>query len=200
MKRMNSIPTTLLHLYVNPDGPFQSISELPGSKAARLMDQMTEANAWHPPRFSPEKRERYMTARRRSEQRLHSAFSRKGGRPRRNHPYYLILETPDAQGLWPTARRVRVPLDAIASEVISFTYLDSMVCDALLTDPDCVPANCRQFAGLSCLSDVYRVEELPDLIEKFGFPQGTYVEAQVWADEPLKQYREASNKPSPPYQ
>ena len=124
---------------------------------------------------------------------MSTAFTAKGGRPLRAHPYYLILETPEAQTFWPTANRVRVPLNAIPSDVISFTYLDSMVCNALLNDPDCVPANCRQFAGLPCLGEVYRVEELPDLIGEFGFPQGTYVEVQVWADEPLNNYRKTSN-------
>jgi hypothetical protein len=191
---MTDIPTTLLHLYMNPDGPFRSISEMPQDEASRLMDQMTETNTWYPPRFTPEKREDYMNARRRSEERLSAAFIAKGGSPLREHPFYLVLETPEVQTFWPAANRVRVPLDALPSGVVSFTYLDSMVCDALLNAPECVPSNCKQFAGLTCLSEVYRVEELPDLIGEFGLPEGTYLEAQVWADEPLKPYRKTSNQ------
>ena len=190
---MTEIPTPLVHLFMNPEGPFRSISELPEAEAFRVMDQMTETNTWHPPRFSPEKRKRYMNARRRSEQRLHAAFIAKGGCPQREHPYYFVVETPEVLTLWPSARKARVPVDAIPSNVISFTYLDSMVCDALLYDPDRVPANCKQFTGLSCLSEVYLVHELPDLIESFGFPQGTYFEAQVWAGKPLQPYKKTSN-------
>jgi len=179
---------------VNPDGPFRSITELPEAEAFRLMDQMTDENTWHCPRFTKEKRGRYMAARRRSEQRLYAEFVRKGGRPRRQHPYCLCLETPGTQALYPDAKRVHVPLAAIPPEVISFTYLDSMVCDALLHDPDRVPPNCRRFAGLACLDQVYRLEELPNVIRDFGLPEGTYLEAQVWADEPLDPYREASNQ------
>ena len=194
-EEMTQIPTTLVHLYKNPDGPFQSISELPHADASRLMDEMTDANTWHTPRFTREKRKEYMNARRRSEERLRCAFVAKGGRPSREHPYYLALETPEVQTFWPAAKCVRVPLVALPPDVVSFTYLDSMVCDALLNDPDCVPANCKQFAGLSCLGQVYRLDELPHLLEEYGFPKGTYVEAQVWADEPLQPYKRTSNKP-----
>lgn len=158
------------------------------------MDQMTGTNTWHPPRFTPEKRKEYMNARRRSEGRLRASFIAKGGCPRREHPYYFALETPEVQGFWPAARRVRVPLVAFPSEVISFTYLDSMVCDALLHPPDEVPVHCIQFAGLSCLSEVYRLEELFGLVERFGLPKGTYLEAQVWANEVLEPYRTPSNQ------
>jgi len=192
---MNDVPTTLAHLYVNADGPFRSIVELPEAEALRLMDQMTGENTWHPSRFSKEQRGWYMAARRRSEQRLHAEFVRKDGCPRRQHPYYLFLDTPGTQDFYPDAKRVRVRLDAIPSEVISFTYLDSMVCDALLHDPDRVPPNCRRFAGLRCLSEVYRLEELPHVLREFGLPEGTYLEAQVWDDEPLKSYREQRTKP-----
>ena len=140
---MTEIPASLLHFYMNPDGPFRSISELSEPEAIRIMDQMTEANTWHPPRFAPGRRERYMKARRRSEQRLHAAFLEKGGRPQRRHPYYLIPETPGVEAFWPSAGKVRVPVNEISSDAISFTYLDSMVCDALLYDPDRVPENCR---------------------------------------------------------
>ncbi len=192
---MTEQPPTLVHLYLNPDGPFRSISELPQSEAARLMDQMTEANTWHPPRFTKENRERYINARRRAERRLHAAFIAKGGCPRRRHPYYLLLETPEVQSFWPNARRARIPVDEIPSELLSFTYIDSMVCDALLHEPDRVPGNCTQFAGLDCLDEVYRLEELPNLIETFGFPEGTYIEAQVWADEPLQPHQTSNKSP-----
>jgi len=190
---MTQMPTTLVHLYKNPDGPFQSISELPQADAFLLMDEMTDANTWHTPRFTQEKREEYMNARRRSEERLCAAFVAKGGTPLREHPFYLVLETPEVQTFWPAANRVRVPLEELPSGVVSFTYLDSMLCDALLNNPDRVPANCKQFAGLPCLGEIYRVEELPELIAELGLPQGTYIEAQVWADGPLQQYRKTSN-------
>jgi len=190
---MTEQPTTLVHLYMNPKGPFHSISDLPEAEAFRLMDEMTKSTEWHLPRFTKEKRERYMEARRRSEDRLHTAFAAKGGCPVREHPYYLFLETQESQSFWPSARRVIVPLDALPSEIISFTYLDSMVCDALLHNPEHAPENCKQFAELACLNQVYRREELSDLIREFGLPRGTYLEAQVWADDPLNPYREISN-------
>lgn len=188
------LPAMLTHLYMNPDGPFRSISELPAAVAFRLMDQMTGDNTWHPPRFSKDKREWYVAARHRSEERLHAALLKKGGRPKRRHPYYLFLDLAETQAFYPEARRVHVPLDAIPTDVLSFTYLDSMVCDALLDEPERVPPNCRRFAGLPCLAEVFRLEELPDLIGQMGFPDGTYIEAQVWDDAPLEPYRGASNR------
>jgi hypothetical protein len=190
---MDQLPTTLTHLYMNPEGPFRSISELPTAEAYRVMDQMTGANTWHPMRFSLEKRDWYFAARRRSEERLHAAIVQKGGRPKRRQPYYLFLDPGLAQNFYPGVKRVHVPLHAIPTGVLSFTYLDSMVCDALLGEPERVPPNCRGFARLSCISEVYRLEELPKLIEEFGYPQGTYLEAQVWDDAPLEPYRRPSS-------
>lgn len=186
---MPEIPTTLVHFFRSPGGPFRSISELPVPEADRIMDGMTEGNTWHASRFRPENRERYLRARQRSERHLHEAFVAKGGRPGRAHPYYLLVETAETRGFWPDASQIRVPLNGIPAEVISFTYLDSMVCDALRHDPERVPENCRHFAGWPCLAEVYRVAELRELIESFGCPEGTYLEAQVWADEPLEAYR-----------
>lgn len=117
---MSEVPSTLVHLYSNPAGPFLSVSDLTEEEDA-VMDGMTEANTRHPPRFSREKRRRYMAARRRSEERLHAAFVAKRGCPKRRHPYYFIPETPETRGAWPSAKRVRVPLVDIPTEVLSST-------------------------------------------------------------------------------
>ena len=191
------LPATLSHFYKPATGPFRSISELSESDAADAMRRMREGDDTYS-RFTAEHRDPYMRARRKSEARLFDAFIKKGGKPKRRSPYYLILDTPGTETFFPQDMRLAIPLDRIPAEVVSFTYLDSMCCDLILEhDPDGMlpPGFLARFAGLPCLREVYRLSELPALLQEYGPPEKTYIEAQVWDDEPLRQYRNANTEP-----
>jgi hypothetical protein len=88
-------------------------------------------------------------------------------------------------GMAPGGCGLRIPLAVFSAEIVSFTYGDTF------------PA-LRHQDGKPYRGQVYTLAELPALIEQYGLPQDwnakgehgpdRYIEAQVWADEPLEPY------------
>ena len=129
--------------------------------------------------------------RQRCESTMYQQFIDKGGKPTRPHPHYLILGESD---LWveQESQSLRIPLSDIPTDVISFTYTDSWYA---YIDQD---LNGNPVPRKPQYEMLYRLEELDDLFEKYGWPGDRwredpeykfdyYVEAQVWSDEPLHQ-------------
>jgi hypothetical protein len=79
-------------------------------------------------------------------------------------------------------REIRVPLVSFDPRIVSFTY------------GDCFPAM-RYQDGKPYRGQVYTLEELPEVVCRYGLPQEwnrkgkrgpeRYIEAQVWDDAPL---------------
>ena len=86
---------------------------------------------------------------------------------------------------YPAGRELRIPLSEFNGRIVSFTYGDTF------------PAM-RYQDGKPTRGQVYSLAELPGLVEQYGLPQDwnaegklgpdRYIEAQVWADEPLRPY------------
>ncbi len=137
----------------------------------------------------------YYAMRRRCEAIMYDQFVKKDGKPTRRNPHYLIMGESD---LWSCqeSKSVRIPLLAIPSDVVSFTYTDSWYS---YIDKD---LNGNPVPRKPQYEMVYRLEELDDLFAEYGWPgqrwkrwrkepqfkYDYYVEAQVWVDEPLRPY------------
>jgi hypothetical protein len=147
---------------------------------------------------------RYMDLRRRTEEKLRSLFIEAGGRPVRRAPHYFVLgSSPWFKGLAGAMEEVVLPLSALPTEVSSVTYPDSFTSMAFGPDYG-LPYERRPYH-----ERVYRLEELPGLIDTYGLPADPvdggggggddgdpyrgyekkafemYVEVQLWSDGPL---------------
>jgi len=128
----------------------------------------------------------YIRQRMETEKKLYGSFKAKGGMPKKKHPYYLTLGCCDP---WFFGKKhffgsLVFDLEEFEPETVSFTYGDS------------IPTFMDAFDdGKEYRKNVYTLEELPYLIEKYGCPQEwnpfaekgpeNYIEAQVWTDHPI---------------
>jgi hypothetical protein len=176
-------PDFLCHYYEASDGPFRNLSDLPVAEAEAVLEQIRQGGER---RFAGQRKSDYLAIRRSLEERVRQLFICRGGRPRRERPHYLILGAcPWLIDWYPQGRELRIPLSAFEGEIISFTYGDTF------------PAM-RYQDGRPYRGQIYTLAEIPALVEQFGLPQewnaegklgpDRYIEAQVWADEPLQPF------------
>lgn len=132
----------------------------------------------------------YISRRLKTEQKLYDLFKAKGGKPQRMHPYYLTLEACDK---WFFGRKhcfgsLAFDISEFDANAISFTYGDS------------IPTFMDEYDdGKEYRKKVYTLEEIKDLIKRYGLPQEwnpmeehgpeNYIEVQVWSDQPIISYR-----------
>ena len=132
----------------------------------------------------------YVKRRLNTERRLREVFISKGGIPQRKHPYYLTVGNCDP---WFFGKKrcfgsMVFDLEEFDPKTVSFTYGDS------------IPTFMEQFDdGKEYRKQVYTLEEIRELIDRYGYPQEwnpmeqngpeNYIEAQIWSEEPLGKYR-----------
>ena len=177
-------PTYLTHYY--HDAPFQCITSLSTSDMVQVIRDM------HSIRQLPRRllRPIYFMERRQYERKMREQFLAKGGFPQRLNPHYLVLGESEA---WERQqlRSIRIPLSEIPPDVISFTFTDSWF-SYVEFDLNGEPIPRESYSEM-----VYRVDELNDAIDEHKWPGNKnrsnrvrrdhdYIEAQVWADEPLQ--------------
>jgi hypothetical protein len=140
----------------------------------------------------------YMKMRHLVQARLYRLFVQAGGRPERSSPHYFILgESPWFRGLAVNMQDVRLPLTALPHSQTSVTYPDSFAAMEVGPAFD-LPHEHRPYHG-----QVFRLDELPDLIATYGLPVSDadddytgyerrtaekYIEVQLWSDEPVRTY------------
>ena len=175
-------PDFLCHYYEAAVGPFVNLSDLPLKEAEEHMVRIRQSGNI----FASKRSDDYVVIRRELEDRVRALFEKKGGRPARQRPHYMVVGScPWLLDWYVEGRELRIPLAAFASEHVSFTYGDTF------------PAM-RYGDGKPYRKQVYVLEELPGLIQQFGLPQDwnqdgkrgpdRYIEAQIWSDEPLRPY------------
>ena len=180
-------PNYLTHYYT--EFPFRSIMDLPPGEQVRLVRRIRALGNNRRRLTVPN----YYIQRRRYEAIMREQFIAKGGQPVRQHPHYLVLGESE---LWskPKTKSIRIPLTAIPATLISFTYTDSWYAyvDRELSGGE-IPRKPQY-------DQVFRAEELDAVFAEYGWPgdrwkksrthpqfnHDYYVEAQVWADEPLE--------------
>mgnify|MGYP003564834603 CR=1 FL=1 len=177
-----TVPGFLTHYYEFSKGPFLSLSRLGSEQAEHLLRQIRHKGEV----FASQRSDDYLQIRRGLEDRVRRLFIKKGGRPLLHSPHYMILGScPWVRSWYVDGREVCVPLDHIPPSVVSFTYGDTF------------PAMRRQ-DGKPHRGQVYTLEELPELIGRYGLPQewnpdgkhgpDRYIEAQVWDSTPIQRF------------
>jgi hypothetical protein len=175
-------PENIIHYYEASKGPFRSLSDMSLVEAESILQLIRQEGIV----FASKRNLDYLGIRKALEERMHELFIEKGGQPKRLRPHYFILGSCDWVKSWyREGREVTIPLRSIDPRVISFTYGDSF------------PAM-RYRDGKPYRGQVYVVEELPEVIKQYGIPQvwnregkfgpERYIEAQVWDDEPVKEF------------
>jgi len=177
-----TLPAFLSHYYEAAHGPFRSLTRLAPDEGERLQAALRRRGEAFASRRAPD----YLAIRRELEARVRALFVARGGRPRLAQPHYMILGACRwVLGWYVDGRELRIPLAAFDPAVVSFTYGDTF------------PAM-RYQDGKATRGQVYLLDELPDLVARFGLPQDVnpdgalgpdrYIEAQVWDDAPLAPY------------
>lgn len=183
------IPDFLTHYF--RERPFQTLTELPPEEMDQVLRRLADSRNL-PRRLQSEF---YFEQRRQIERIMFDQFVAKGGEPQRCHPHYAILGESE---IWAEIepRSLRIPLAAVPSRWISFTYTDSW---STYVDVD---LRGNSIPRKPQYGTIYRLEELVTVFETFGWPgdrwkterdweHDIYVEAQIWSDEPLRPYLES---------
>lgn len=166
----------LYHYYEHKIGPFVNLSDLPLDEAKKIQSEINQKGAV----FASKRDDNYLEIRRELEDKVRDLFIAKGGKPKRSRPNYMTLgPCPWLLEWYVDGRELSIPLSSFSKDVISFTYGD--------TFPAMRYKDGKPYRGV-----VYTVNEIADVVRKYGLPQewnpdGTkgperYIEAQIWTD------------------
>lgn len=176
----------LYHYYDRTIGPFKNLSDLSDEEAKAVLMDMRESR----PYSQPAQRDvQYMNRRRHCEQTAYDRFIELGGKPKRVHPHYMVVEYCKWMGEWyQNCDFIKIPIEKFNKSEISFTYGDMQTNLSILTPDD----------GKPYRGKLYTYEQILGIISEYGLPQewnpdgelgiDRYIEAQIWSDEPLKEY------------
>ncbi|UQZ33257.1 hypothetical protein C2I18_06605 [Paenibacillus sp. PK3_47] len=172
----------LYHYYDESTGPFRNLSDLSPEEAENVLADIRRNKKGFASRRSAD----YLEIRRALELKAREAFIAKGGRPLRQHPHCMTLgRCPWLLEWYPEGKELQIPLSAFADDTVSFTY------------GDLFPAM-RFQDGKPYRGQVYTLDEIGTVIERFGLPQDwnpdgglgpeRYIEVQIWDDAPLDKW------------
>ena len=191
------MPDFLLHIYKKGGRPFQSLSDLPEEQALSIMRELYNQESVFWERFQDP--EWYWRARTQLEQYLRAEFIAKGGRPKDEHPVYLVLGRPKWLDIvadpvtLATTDELRVPLSILDPHEVSFTYPDSMVSALMAVEKN------PEYYEPDYHGKVFTLDEMMRIIAEKGLPGegwqtkmpvrlAHYIEAQVWNRAVLLDY------------
>lgn len=120
--------TLWLEYYCHPDcEPLKNIMHLPRDEAFALAKQLADAHPETTAFYRFADFENYYPRRLRTDALLLDMFQKLGGNPRCGHPLSFVLGSSDYLHQWfGSGKILRIPLSAIAEDIISFTVGDSM--------------------------------------------------------------------------
>jgi hypothetical protein len=176
----------LYHYYEKGRTPFLNLSDLTDEEAIQLHTKLTTENENFAKRDADGQ---YILQRRTVEKRAYSMFVRKGGKPLRKAPHYMIMaenELDECKAWFLDYAVVKIPLDEFDKNTISFTYGDSYPTFKPIFDEE------PEY-------NLFLYDEIFDIIKERGMPpvrndnmswlEPSYIEAQVWSDETINKYR-----------
>ena len=178
----------LYHYFEKERGPFLNLSDLTDDEAIQLLNDYSTKNRKMARDFKGNGQ--YIFDRRIVEKRAYSMFIRKGGKPKRQAPYYGILsenELEEGYEWFDDCGVIKIPIDEFDKSTLSFTYGDSF-------------PTFKPWREEESEYNLYTYDEIIDILEKQGMPplrtedmswwsDHTYIEAQVWSDETVNRYR-----------
>ena len=176
----------LYHYFEKSRGPFLTLSDLSKENAAKILNDLKNENS----NLVPPDIEWFLNRRYELEKIVYKKFIKKGGKPIRKCPHHLTVEKCEYLKTWYLEPcYVKIHISEFDFNTVSFTYGDMF------------PVfNPRLDNGEEYRNKVYNYKEIIDLIEKYGLPQLSdrqyefdaecYIEACVWSDSPINNYRE----------
>lgn len=190
----SAIPEYLTHYYLPGRSPFLSISYLQGEELDKVIEELKEMVKCG--QFRRGFADWYIEERKNTEEFLRAEFSRKGGKPELMFPHYFVLGSSDSMqhNMAPGTKEIRIDLNEIPKEYLSFTYPDS-VASRIMCKRN---GERKPFHG-----QVFTLEEIIDVVSKYGFPKDTveevdgikfpvFIEAQLWSSEPIRDFLDKS--------
>lgn len=179
----------LYHYYDKTIGPFVNLSDIPLHEANNILETIRKEK----PNVQSAKRQlSYMEDRLHYEEILKAEFIKKGGVIRRKAPHYMVIEHSPWLSTWfDNCAYIKIPIEEFDINSISFTYGDSH------------PTFSQRINdGKEYRKKLYTLSEIMKVIEQYALPQdwnddGTYgperyVEAHIWSDETIDNYRFAN--------
>lgn len=199
MSGSGTVPDFATHYYRTSRAPFLNLSDLPDDQVVPVMrglNRERDEGVQHRP-FG----RTYLAMRRAAEDRLRQQFIAQGGQPRRKAPHYFVLgESPWFHGLADDMERIHIPLQALPEAQTTVTWADSFAAMGVTRDFGLA------FAPKPYYGRLYRLEDIDGLAARYGIPGAdpgdyaglptastpeTFVELQLWTDEPVRGYRRA---------
>lgn len=174
----------LYHYFERDGGPFRSLSQLPIAEGEEVLTAIRD----HKQVFAAQRSLDYLRRRHEVESIVREHFIAKGGRPELASPYYMVWEKcPWLETWYVEPAHIAIPLEEFDLATVSFTYGDSF--------PTFSP---RVKDGKEYRNSVYTVDEIVDIIGRYGLPQvwnpdgalgpERYIEAHVWSNSPIDRY------------
>ena len=169
----------LYHYYDSKIGALRNLSDLTVDEADKILAEIKKNK---PDTMCAKRQADYMSARKRYEDILRTEFLKKGGLIERQVPHYFVVgKCAWLESWFENPAYIEVDTDNLDTRTISFTYGDS---HPTFSD--------RVNNGKEYRKQLYTFEEIPALIEKYGYPQDwnadgkfgpeRYIEAHIWTD------------------
>lgn len=185
------IPNFITHYHLPDREPFLTLSDLEGNIDHPAFTQMLnkhQQDSGYNRRFG----KKYLEMRMDAESKLKRLFEKRGGRPKRNYPFYFVLGSSDwFRHLNAEHEEIRIQLSDLPRESVSVTFPDSFIA--------------MTASEKSYYEQVYFIDELHELTTRHGLPTNQrpetyerywlgdfehYIEVQVWDDEVVEPFRE----------
>ncbi len=163
----------ITHYYVHGTDPWKNIMLLPEDEAFRRAAELASAHQGMTSfgRFTDFRN--YYPLRSATDKRVREQFVCLGGKPRLEHPYSFVLGESDYLKKWfDGGDSLRIPLDEIPDELISFTLGDSC---AKYSRNDSLEVLTKQMLT----ERLHAFDDSPERLILSIAPYG-YVEAQLW--------------------
>ena len=189
---MHDIPNYLTHYY-EAEIRLKNICNYDDVEAQAILTGLSESGqrAWLHPGYLEERRE--------VEAWLYNDFVKKGKRPYLHHPLYFVLgehnDLFQKGGFFTSAnpKKLKIPLSLFDSEMISFTYPDSMPSFNIPRTKRGKPY-LKPFHG-----QVFTLDEITEVVQTYGLPEDRwkveelwrydrFIEAQVWDVRPIEKF------------
>lgn len=179
----------LTHYYLPDRKPFLNLSSLKEDEVNIVLAELREKT-----KRGESKRvfmDWYVEERKKSELLIREMFISKGGRPEKNYPHYFILgQSLIQKSTHLNMQEITISLNEIPTELISFTYPDSMASFDLEKD---------EKYKMPYHGKVFNRKELENIIKEYGMPADEigmtsrygypkYIEAQLWSDKPIEKF------------
>ncbi|OPJ64122.1 hypothetical protein [Clostridium oryzae] len=175
----------LYHYYEKEIGPFKNLSDLTAEEAELVMEKIKKQS---PSSYTAKRDINYMKRRIEYETLGRKLFLKKGGKPTRKAPHYMVVEECEFLKSWYIdGCFVKISVEKFDLNTISFTYGDM--------HPTFSP---KVNDGKEYRKKLYTYSEILKIIEKYGLPQlwnadgkfgsERYIEVQIWSDDIISKY------------